>query len=31
VKPEDLLARIEEDKKILALFFEAQPANEKLS
>jgi hypothetical protein len=24
IKPEDLVARIEEDKKILALFFEAQ-------
>lgn len=31
VKPEDLLARIEEDKKILALFFEAQQTNEKAS
>jgi hypothetical protein len=29
VKPDDLLARIEEDKKILALFFEAQQANER--
>jgi hypothetical protein len=28
VKPEDLVARIEEDKKILALFFEAQQARE---
>jgi hypothetical protein len=27
VKPEDLVTRIEEDKKILALFFEAQQAN----
>ena len=30
-KPEDLVARIEEDKKILALFFEAQQANAKPS
>jgi hypothetical protein len=29
VKPEDLVARIEEDKKILALFFEAEQANER--
>jgi hypothetical protein len=28
VKPEDLLARIEEDKKILALLFEAQQTND---
>ena len=31
VKPEDLLARIEEDKKILALFFAAQQAHGKPS
>lgn len=31
VKPDDLVARIEEDKKILALFFEAQQANGKPS
>jgi len=29
VKPDDLISRIEEDKKILALFFEAQQANER--
>lgn len=31
IKPDDLVTRIEEDKKILALFFEAQQANGKPS